>query len=82
LARDHLVPEVITKIAGFTKEQTYKFINNVYENYDFSKNYLLDNLERRGFSPKELHHTDFHNYAWARNVSDQALDALIMADRK
>ncbi|KAJ4410336.1 hypothetical protein N0V82_009240 [Gnomoniopsis sp. IMI 355080] len=68
-ARATLVPHVIVPLVGITSDQSYEFINSAYHNFDWQKNYVPVDLERRGFPVKEisdLNNTKFKNYAYGK----------------
>lgn len=68
-ARQSLVPFVIVPLVGLTKDQTYNFITAAYHNFDWQKNYVPADLERRGFPVKDiadLSNTKFKNYAYGK----------------
>lgn len=68
-ARQTLVPHVIVPLVGITESQTYEFINSAYHKFDWQKNYVPADLERRGFSVKDLEdlsNTKFKNYAFGK----------------
>lgn len=68
-ARATLLPHVIVPLVGITKDQTYDFVNSAYHNFDWQKNYVPADLERRGFPVKDIANQDnvkFHNYAYGK----------------
>ncbi|TFK62020.1 Lipoxygenase [Pluteus cervinus] len=69
-ARGTLVPDVVIRLVGFTEAQSYKFINNSYENFDWEGSYVPNHLKGRGFPSDEAGLNDkmYHNYAFARSV--------------
>ena len=68
-ARSILVPKVIVDIVGITEQQSYKFINHAYENFNWTKLYIPTDLAARGFPLEELNEPKFHNYAYGKNMS-------------
>jgi hypothetical protein len=68
-ARATLVPNVITKIVGVTDPQLYSFTGNAYKHFDWTGQYVPEDLKARGFPPEELaSNPKFHNYAYGRNM--------------
>ena len=67
-ARETLVPEVITRINGFSKSQTYSFVLDSYKNFNWTANYIPNDLSSRGFPARDVDTHIYHNYAWARNM--------------
>ena len=68
-ARAALVPQVVVKIAGFTEDQIYAFINDAYNRFDWTSEYVPNNLEARGFPISSLDTEKFHNYVFGKNMS-------------
>ncbi|TFK76201.1 Lipoxygenase [Pluteus cervinus] len=69
-ARNTLVPQIIMRIVGFTEDQSYKFINYSFNNFDWEGSYPPNDLKRRGFptDQAELDGPKYHNYAFARDI--------------
>ncbi|KIY02439.1 uncharacterized protein Z520_02578 [Fonsecaea multimorphosa CBS 102226] len=68
-ARATLVPNIITKIVGVTDPQLYSFVRDGYKRFDWTGQYVPNDLTARGFPPSELaSNPKFHNYAYARNM--------------
>ncbi len=68
-ARNTLVPDVIVKLVGFEDKDASKFIQQAYENFNFTEMYVPNDLNRRGFPLEKLNDRKFHNYAYARCIS-------------
>jgi hypothetical protein len=69
-ARATLVPSVITEVIGFTTKQTYAFIRDAYSRFDWTKQYIPNDLAARGFPADELLTSPkFHNYAYGKNMT-------------
>lgn len=69
-ARAILVPSVINMISGMKPEHVLKFVRAEYNNFNFTKRYILNDLPDRGFPLDKvgLGEKQFHNYAYARNM--------------
>lgn len=67
-ARDTLVPHVIINLIGLDKSQALNFIQHAYETFDFTGQYVPNDLRRRGFPPELLNDRKYHNYAYARCI--------------
>ncbi|KAL0948564.1 hypothetical protein HGRIS_011124 [Hohenbuehelia grisea] len=70
LAREKLIPGVISPLAGVKGGQLLKFLSHAYTTFDWQGLHIPTDLEARGFplaglakSPK------FHNYAYGRNMA-------------
>jgi hypothetical protein len=59
---------VIVKLIGLEDKQASNFILSEYENFDFTAQYVPNDLRRRGFPPEKLNDRKFHNYAYARCI--------------
>ncbi|RDW68080.1 hypothetical protein BP6252_09476 [Coleophoma cylindrospora] len=68
-ARSALVPNIVTKINGFTEAQTYAFIQDAYNKFDWESKYIPNDLKSRGFDMAKLNDNMFRNYAYAKNMS-------------
>jgi hypothetical protein len=69
-ARNILVPDVITEIAGVGKGELTKFLNHAYASFDWKNLRIPYDLENRGFPLSDLAQSPkFHNYAYARNMA-------------
>ncbi|KAM0131356.1 hypothetical protein ACHAO1_007362 [Botrytis cinerea] len=71
-ARETLVPQVVTKINGFTEQQTYEFLLSSYKNFNWTGNYVPTSLITRGFPLSALNDKKdprFHNYAYGKNMA-------------
>ncbi|KAH8588241.1 lipoxygenase [Bisporella sp. PMI_857] len=69
-ARESLIPTCITAMTGLTTAQTHSFILSSYKRFNFPASYIPAQLSRRGFPPSLLSSQPFHNYVWAKNVSE------------
>ncbi|KAB8345817.1 hypothetical protein FH972_022872 [Carpinus fangiana] len=71
-ARSILVPNVISKIAGLEETQIYQFINHAYNTFDWTANFIPNDLERRGFPVAEIGKDSgkYQKYTYARNMLD------------
>lgn len=67
-ARSSLVPNVVLDLIGFKKDETLKFVNHAFHNFDFVGGYVPKDLAHRGFPVHELEKEKFKNYAYARNM--------------
>lgn len=68
-ARNVLVPDIITSLVGFTATQTYAFIKDAYNKFNWKDSYVPNDLRRRGFPIEELDQPKYHNYGYARNIA-------------
>ncbi|TGO13832.1 hypothetical protein BTUL_0062g00060 [Botrytis tulipae] len=71
-ARETLVPQVVTRINGFTEQQTYEFLLSSYKNFNWTGNYVPTSLITRGFPLSALNDKKdrrFHNYAYGKNMA-------------
>ncbi|APA14441.1 hypothetical protein SS1G_06332 [Sclerotinia sclerotiorum 1980 UF-70] len=71
-ARDTLVPQLISKINGFTERQTYDYLLSSYRNFNWTGNYAPTSLITRGFPLSSLNDKSdrrFHNYAYGKNMA-------------
>lgn len=67
-ARFILVPNVIVDLVGFTSDQTYAFVNDAYARFNWTENYIPNDLPRRGFPINDLTGQKGHNYAYGKNM--------------
>ncbi|GAB7343241.1 hypothetical protein MBLNU457_1299t1 [Dothideomycetes sp. NU457] len=72
-ARSVLVPSVISKIAGMEDGQLHGFIQHAYNTFDWTANFVPNDLARRGFPIDEIKaagpdHPRFAKYTYARNM--------------
>lgn len=67
-ARSTLVPAIIIRLAGFTADQTYAFIRDAYKRFNWTDNYVPNDLNKRGFPTDKLHETKYRNCAYAKNM--------------
>jgi hypothetical protein len=68
-ARSALIPSFFVNINGMTSSQTYAFIKDAYNKFDWKARYIPNDLQTRGFPESELGSKKFHNYAYGRNMS-------------
>ncbi|KAF8424865.1 lipoxygenase [Tirmania nivea] len=69
-ARAILVPTVIYMISGMKPAHIVKIVSAEYNNFNFIKRYIPNDLPDRGFPLDKVGLGDkqFHNYAYARNM--------------
>jgi len=68
-AREVLVPKIIIGMTGFTATQTYAFIKDAYNRFQWTDSYVPNDLRRRGFPIEDLDKVKYHNYGYARNIA-------------
>ncbi|PPQ96160.1 hypothetical protein CVT26_004795 [Gymnopilus dilepis] len=69
-ARETLVPKIINRMTGCTADQTYRFLNASFDDFDWTGLYIPNDLKKRGFptTVEELDGLKYHNYGYARNI--------------
>ena len=67
-ARSSLVPEVVTKICGFSDDQLFTYLRDAYTNFDFTGLYIPNDLKGRGFPIDQLSSPKFKNYVYGKNM--------------
>ncbi|KAF4466286.1 lipoxygenase 1 [Fusarium albosuccineum] len=69
-ARSTLVPQVIKDLVGVSPDYLYKFVRYEFENFDYVKNYVPNDLAKRGFpnTVEGLADKKYKNYAYAKNM--------------
>ena len=67
-ARLTLVPFVILDLIGFKTEEAQNFIKHAYDDFNFTEQYVPNDLKRRGFPPEKLNEKKYHNYTYARCI--------------
>ncbi|KAK7425890.1 hypothetical protein QQZ08_007604 [Neonectria magnoliae] len=69
-ARSTLVPQVIKDLVGLKPDYLYQLIRSEFESFDYVKNYVPNDLERRGFpnTAAGLAKDKYKNYAYAKNM--------------
>ncbi|KAM0524567.1 hypothetical protein ACHAPE_000665 [Trichoderma viride] len=69
-ARTTLVPQVIKDLVGISPEYLQKYVLYEFENFDFVKHYVPNDLEERGFpnTAEGLAAPKYKNYAYAKNM--------------
>ncbi|KAM0254577.1 hypothetical protein ACHAQJ_006612 [Trichoderma viride] len=69
-ARTTLVPQVIKDLVGISPEYLQKYVLYEYENFDFVKHYIPNDLTDRGFpnTVEGLADPKYKNYAYAKNM--------------
>ncbi|KAJ9616430.1 hypothetical protein H2200_000148 [Cladophialophora chaetospira] len=68
-ARSSLVPNIITKLVGITDSQLYSFTRDAFSRFDWSGQYVPNDLNARGFPTDQLAgNPKYHNYAYGRNI--------------
>ncbi|KAJ8515591.1 hypothetical protein ONZ45_g7008 [Pleurotus djamor] len=70
LARTSLVPNVILPITGYKSEYVYTLLKNAFAAFNWEGSYVPHDLEARGFPLDKLDDPKFHNYPYARNMSE------------
>ncbi|KIK54179.1 hypothetical protein GYMLUDRAFT_77222 [Collybiopsis luxurians FD-317 M1] len=68
-ARSTLVPKIINGMTGFKDAETYAFIKDAYQRFDWVGSYVPNDLRRRGFPVEKLNDVKYHNYGYARNIA-------------
>jgi hypothetical protein len=69
-ARQVLIPDVITKLAGVDKDSLGNFLKDAFTNFDWKGLRIPEDLESRGFPMANVVDSPrFHNYAYARNMA-------------
>ena len=68
-ARDTLVPKIIFELVGLGGSQPKDFIKHAFANFDFTAQYVPQELESRGFPQHELSSPRLKNYPYAQNIS-------------
>jgi hypothetical protein len=68
-ARSAFIPNSFVNINGMTSSQTYAFIKDAYNKFNWKARCIPDDLQNRGFPESELASKKFHNYAYGRNMS-------------
>ncbi|KAJ4197109.1 hypothetical protein NW759_016352 [Fusarium solani] len=69
-ARSTLVPQVIKDLVGLKPDYLYQFIRYEFENFDYVRSYVPNDLEQRGFpnTAQGLSDKKYKNYAYAKNM--------------
>lgn len=67
-ARDTLVPRIIFDLIGFSGSQSKEFIKQSFAHFDFTANYVPQDLASRGFPESELSSARLKNYPYAQNI--------------
>ncbi|RKK66013.1 hypothetical protein BFJ69_g15784 [Fusarium oxysporum] len=69
-ARSVLVPQVIKDLVGLKPDYLYQFIRYEFENFDYVRSYVPNDLEQRGFpnTAQGLSDKMYKNYAYAKNM--------------
>jgi hypothetical protein len=70
-ARATLVPQIIKDIAGMKPDYLFRFLRSAFEEFDFVKNYVPNDLKARGFpnTTQGLSDKKYKNYAYAKNIT-------------
>ncbi|KIK57231.1 hypothetical protein GYMLUDRAFT_229519 [Collybiopsis luxurians FD-317 M1] len=68
-ARSTLVPKIINEMTAFKDPETYAFIKDAYQRFDWVGSYVPNDLRRRGFPVEKLNDVKYHNYGYARNIA-------------
>ncbi|CAI6099734.1 unnamed protein product [Clonostachys chloroleuca] len=69
-ARSTLVPQVIKDLVGIKTDMLYRYGRYEYENFDYVKGYVPNDLNSRGFAntTEGLADPKFKNYAYGKNM--------------
>ncbi|KAI8652571.1 Manganese lipoxygenase [Fusarium keratoplasticum] len=69
-ARSTLVPQVIKDLVGVNPDYLYRFVRYEFENFDYVKSYIPNDLSNRGFpnTAEGLADKKYKNYAYAKNM--------------
>ncbi|KAM5344372.1 hypothetical protein ACJ41O_012909 [Fusarium nematophilum] len=69
-ARSTLVPQVIKDLVGVSPDYLYRYVRWEFENFDYVKNYVPNDLANRGFpnTAEGLKDKKYKNYAYGRNM--------------
>ena len=67
-ARDTLVPKIIFALIGLSGSQAYDFIKDAFANFNFTANYVPQDLASRGFPESKLADPQLKNYPYAQNI--------------
>ncbi|KAJ8515588.1 hypothetical protein ONZ45_g7005 [Pleurotus djamor] len=70
LARTSLIPDVIIPITGYKPEYLLTFLKESFAGFEWEGSYVPHDLVKRGFPLDKLDDHKFHNYAYARNISE------------
>jgi hypothetical protein len=62
------VPKIILQTVGLTSDNVYHFLLDAYHRFDWTKKYVPNDLESRGFPIKDLSSSKLHNYAYGRCI--------------
>ncbi|KAJ4480259.1 lipoxygenase [Lentinula aciculospora] len=68
-ARETLVPKIIIPMIGLSATQTYDFLKAAYKRFDWTGLYIPNDLRGRGFPIESLDEPKYHNYTYARDIS-------------
>lgn len=68
-AREVLVPKIIIGMTGFSAAETYAFLKDAYDRFQWTDSYVPNDLRRRGFPIEDLDKVKYHNYGYARNIA-------------
>ncbi|KAF4984881.1 hypothetical protein FZEAL_34 [Fusarium zealandicum] len=69
-ARSTLVPQVIKDLVGVSPAYLYSYVRYEFENFDYVKSYVPNDLSNRGFpnTSQGLADKKYKNYAYAKNM--------------
>ncbi|KAH6884010.1 lipoxygenase [Thelonectria olida] len=69
-ARSTLVPQIIKDLVGLKPDYLYQFVRYEFENFDYVRSYVPNDLEQRGFpnTAQGLSDKKYKNYAYAKNM--------------
>ncbi|KAF7557089.1 hypothetical protein G7Z17_g908 [Cylindrodendrum hubeiense] len=69
-ARETLVPQLIKDLVGFKEDYLYEFIRSEFESFNYTRSYVPNDLEDRGFpnTTAGLAGEKYKNCAYAKNI--------------
>lgn len=69
-ARVTLVPQIIKDLVGVNPDSLYSYVRYEFQNFDYVKNYVPNDLSERGFpnTTEGLADKRYKNYAYAKNM--------------
>lgn len=67
-ARQTLVPKIITDLIGFEGTSPYDFIRYDYHNFEWTKRYVPNDLDDRGFPHEQINDKKYRNYGYGQDM--------------
>ena len=67
-ARQTLVPKIITDLVGFEGTSPYDFIRYDYHNFEWTKRYIPNDLDDRGFPHQSINDKKYRNYGFGQDM--------------